>query len=233
MTNLETIHDTVLAACSNRLTLSPVTLKHPFPERPPRTLGLVKLDGKVFCSEKLQRLVLFTMQPPFFLKIYSTFIRPKIEYDLPVFSCEVVCMGSNKKMFLVDAHRTGGDGIKDHSSFFERLLAIRDRYPDLLRFRKVTGKGIQSVFSQAVCQVTIPPDMDSRAQELFSEYLAAYLDLVSAAEPLAGDDLQKITTEFEAYLKTVVEHDPGVKGNILLFGKRGGIERALDIFYGL
>ncbi|MCX8044103.1 MAG: phytochromobilin:ferredoxin oxidoreductase [Desulfobacterota bacterium] len=233
MENLESIHQEVLRICSNRLQLMPVTLKHPFPERPVRTLGLVKLDGQVFSSDKLQRIVLFTMQPPFYLKIYSTFIRPKLQYDLPVFSCEVVCMGSKKKMFLVDAHRTGGAGIKDYTPFFDRLIAIRDQFPDLMRFSKVTGKGIQSVFSKAVCQVTIPPEMDGRALELFSRYCVAYIDLIDAAEPLAGDDLKKIRSEFEAYLKTVIDHDPGMKGNIILFGKKGGIERALDIFYGL
>lgn len=233
MDTLEKIHDEVLRTCSGRLKLDPVALKHPLPERPIRTLGLVKLDGRVFSSEKLQRLVLFTMQPPFFLKIYSTFIRPKLRYDLPVFTCEVVRMGKGKKMFLVDAHRTGGAGIKDHTAFFDRLVAIRDRFPDLLRFSKVTGKGIQSIFSKAVCQVTIPPDMDGRALELFSLYLEAYLDLVQTSEPLEGALLEKIEAEFKAYLKTVVEHDPGVKGNIILFGRQSGIERALDIFYGM
>lgn len=233
MENLTHIHDAALKILEGRLPIAPVTLKHPFPERPVRTLGLVKLDGKVFCSGKLQRVVLFTMRPPLFLKIYSTFIRPKIEYDLPVFSCEVVCMGKGKKMFLVDAHRTGGAGIKDHGAFFERLTAIREGYADLMRFSKVTAKGIQSVFSNAVCQVTIPPDMDGRALQLFSEYLDAYLDLIADAEPLKGENLSKIQAEFDAYLKTVVEHDPGVKGNIVLFGRQGGIERALDIFYGI
>jgi len=97
----------------------------------------------------------------------------------------------------------------------------------------VTGKGIQSVFSNAVCQVTIPPDMDGRALSLFSGYLDAYLELVADARPLAGGELSKVREEFDAYLKTVVEHDPGVKGNIMLFGRQGGIERALDIFYGM
>jgi|GEM_PF-271036 len=233
MENLAGIHDTAMKILESRLSLAPVALKHPFPERPVRTLGLVKLDGRVFSAEKLRRIVLFTMRPPLFLKIYSTFIRPEIEYDLPVFSCEVVCMGAKKKMFLVDAHRAGGEGIRDHSAFFEKLIAVRDRYPDLLRFSKVTGKGIQSVFSNAVCQVTIPPDMDGRALSLFAEYLAAYLDLVAAAEPLEGAGLNKIKSEFDAYLKTVVDHDPGVKGNIVLFGRQGGVERALDIFYGI
>ena len=34
-------------------------------------------------------------------------------------------------------------------------------------------------------------------------------------------------------LETVVEHDPGVKGNIMFFGKKEGVERALDMFYGV
>jgi len=231
MKSLETIHGEALQILNKRLQLSPVMLKYPFPERPVRTLGLVKLDGKVFSSEKIQRLVLFTMRPPVYLKIYSTFIRPKIQYDLPVLSCEVVCMGG-KKMFLVDVHRAGGAGTNDYSEFFDKLVAIRQNYPDLLKYRKVTGKGIQSVFSKAVCQVTIPPEMDEQALQVFTAYLNAYLDLIDRAKPLEGAVLANIQKEFEAYLQTVVDHDPGVKGNIVLFGRKGGVERALDIFYG-
>jgi hypothetical protein len=39
--------------------------------------------------------------------------------------------------------------------------------------------------------------------------------------------------EFDTYLKTVIDHDPGVKKNIMFFGRQGDIERALDIFYGI
>lgn len=232
MKKLENIHEEALQILNKRLQLSPVALKHPFPERPVRTLGLVKLDGRVLSSEKIQRLVLFTMRPPVYLKIYSTFIRPKIQYDLPVFSCEVVCMGG-KKMFLVDVHRAGGAGEHDYSDFFDKLVTVRQNYPDLLRYRKVTGEGIQSIFSKAVCQVAIPAEMDEQALQIFTAYLNAYLDLIDRARPLEGPVLEKIQKEFETYLQTVVDHDPGVKGNIMLFGRQGGIERALDIFYGM
>jgi hypothetical protein len=29
----------------------------------------------------------------------------------------------------------------------------------------------------------------------------------------------------------VIDHDPGVKGYKMLFGKEGGVKRALDIFF--
>ncbi|MEI6125531.1 MAG: hypothetical protein WCQ99_03160, partial [Pseudomonadota bacterium] len=186
----------------------------------------------VFSSEKLLRIVCMRINLPFYLKIYSTFIRPKLEYDLPVFSCEVVCMGS-KKMFLVDAHTAGKGSGNEHADFFEGLLKIRGKYADLLKYQKVTGKGIQSVFSKAVCQVTIPGNMDERALQIFREYLNAYVALVDKARPLSGVALAALRKEFESYLKTVVDHDPGVKGNIMFFGRQGGVERALDIFYGM
>jgi hypothetical protein len=38
---------------------------------------------------------------------------------------------------------------------------------------------------------------------------------------------------YEEYLATIVEHDPGVRMYKLLFGKRGGEARALDIFFAV
>lgn len=232
MTTLRDIHTEAPAELKKHISLSPVNLKHPFPERPARTLGIVKLDGEVFCSEKFLRIVFLRIQLPVYFSVYSTFMRPKLQYDLPVFSCEVVCMGG-KKMFLVDAHKTGKNGTRTYADFFEKLTQIRAGYADLMKYRKVTGKEIQTVFSKAVCQVTIPRDLDQRALQLFKEYLDAYLALVAATAPLSGTALTEVQKEFDTYLQTVVEHDPGVKGNIMLFGKQGGVERALDIFYGM
>ncbi len=36
--------------------------------------------------------------------------------------------------------------------------------------------------------------------------------------------------EFDGYLKTVIEHDPGATGTIMFFGLKGGIERDPYIF---
>jgi hypothetical protein len=30
-----------------------------------------------------------------------------------------------------------------------------------------------------------------------------------------------------------VEHDPGIKGNKIFFGKEEGVKRALEMFYGI
>ena len=127
MKTLQDIHAEALSELRKRISLSPVSLKHPFPERPARALGLVKLDGEVFSSSKLQRIVFLRINLPFYFKVYSTFIRPKLEYNLPVFSCEVVCMGS-KKMFLVDSHAAGKGGGNEYADFFDGLEKIKGNY---------------------------------------------------------------------------------------------------------
>jgi hypothetical protein len=169
---------------------------------------------------------------PVFMKVFSTFISPRIEYDLPVFICEAVKLGS-KRIFIVDAHKGGAGGEKQYDDFFDRLLEIRGRYPELMKYEKIAAKGISSVNSKAACQVRIPCELDGQAISIFSEYFTAYLELIKTAEPLTGSALEKIKSSFDAYLQTVVDHDPGVKGNIIFFGRKEGIERALDIFYGV
>lgn len=230
MAGLKDIHPIALAELRKRFTLTPVSLKYPFPERPFRTLGLVKADGDVFSSEKFSRMVFFRLHLPVYMAVRSIFLRPRMEFDLPVFSCETVLLGK-KRMFIVDIHRTGESTGHDDTALFDRLVTIRDSYPDLLKKKTTAGGEIQSVFSRASCQVKITADLDEQALGLFRDYLGVFAGLVEKAVPLAGDALSEARQAFEGYLKTVVEHDPGVKGYKMLFGKEGGTDRALNIFF--
>jgi hypothetical protein len=230
MESLREIHPICLAELKKRFTLNPVPLKYPFPERPTRTLGLVKTDGDVFSSEKFSRVVFMRLHLPFYLAVRSIFLRPRMELDLPIFDCEIVITGK-KRMFILDIHRTGEIKGHDDSALFDRLIKIREQYPALLKNKTTPGGEIQSVFSKAACQVKITEAQDEQALSLFREYLEVFSEMVENATPLSGDALDKANQAFEGYLKTVVDHDPGVKGYKILFGKKGGVTRALNIFF--
>jgi len=232
MKGIKELQGAALSRMKQSMPLDPVRLKYPFPARPLRMLGLIKFSGEVYSSEKLTRAVLMQIRFPVFMTVYSTFLFPKIEYDLPVFICEAVELGS-KRVFIVDAHKGGAGGAKQYDDFYDRLLEIRGRYPELMQYQKIAAQGIQSVYSKAACQVRIPCQLDEQALSLFDEYLGAYLELLKTAEPLTGSARENIKASFDEYLKTVVDHDPGIKGNIIFFGRQEGIERALDIYYGV
>jgi hypothetical protein len=231
MASLRDIHPIVLAQLKKSFTLNPVPLKYPFPERPGRTVGLVRIDGEVFSSEKLSRVVLLRIDLPFYFAVRSTFVRARVELDLPVFSCEVVITGK-KITFMLDVHRPGKDGRHDDSALLDRLVKVRDKYPALLKERtSMVGDEIQSVLSKAACQAKITEDQSEDALAMCREYLGAFVDLLDKAAPLGGEQLERAKEDFEGYLKTVVDHDPGVKGYKMFFGEKGGVTRALDIFF--
>jgi hypothetical protein len=224
------IHPIALAELKKKFSLNPVALKHPFPDRPVRTLGLVKIDGEVFSSEKFSRAVFLRVSLPVYVTVRSTFLRPRMEFDLPVFSSDIVITGK-KRMFIVDIHRTGIKTEHDDSALFDKLIKIKERYPDLLA-NAVKQKGkIQSVFSRASCQVKITEDLDEQALSIFREYLGVFMEMVEKAEPLSGEVLEQARKAYEEYLKTIVDHDPGMQGYKLIFGKKGGIERSMNIHF--
>lgn len=231
MTDLMDIHHTVQAELHKRYRLEPVALKHPFPERPVRALGLMKIDGEVFSTDRLLRVVFIRPRLPVYFEVRSNFIRPRVEYDLPVFAGEIMRTGS-RKMLLVDIHRTGKTH-HDDSILFERMIAIRERYPELLQYEKKTGGKVQAVFSPGACQVTIPRELDNQAAAIYMEYLKLFCDMVDEAEPQSGDALAQTRAVFDAYLETIVDHDPGLKVWKMLFGKKGGVERSYDMHFGL
>jgi hypothetical protein len=232
MGSLRDIHSIALAELKKRFSLNNVALKYPFPERPKRLLGLVKVDGDVFSSERFSRVVMLRVSMSFLRTVYSLFVRPRIEFDLPVFSLETV-IGGKKTMFLLDVHRTGGGERPGDAELFDKLIKIREQYPYLMKNTTTVKGKIQSVFSRAVCLVNITEKEEVYALNLFKEYFTVYLEMVEKASPLAGDVLVQAKQAYEEYLKTIVEHDPGVRAYKMLFGKKGGEARALDIFFNL
>jgi len=230
MGSLRDIHAVALAEIKKRFSLNPVRLKYPFPERSIRTLGLVRVDGEVYSSEQFSRVVLMKIDLPFYMSVRSTFLRPRMELDLPVFTGEVVITGK-KRMVMFDIHRAGDEGQHDDNALFDRMIKIRDRYPLLLQKSGAVQGEIQSVFSRASLQARITEAQDDDATGIFREYLNVFLDLTQKTTPLAGEQLERAKNGFEKYLKTVVDHDPGVKGYKVLFGKESGVTRALDIFF--
>ncbi|MFC1591103.1 hypothetical protein ACFL43_01115 [Thermodesulfobacteriota bacterium] len=233
MANLNSVHSVFISELQKHITLAPVALKHSLPVRPLRTLGLIRLEGEVFTSEKLLRVVCLRISLPCYVQVFSTFIRPGIDYSLPVFSCEVIRLGS-KRVFILDIHETGDDHAeREETDFYNGLVSLRDRYTDLLAYQKqAPGEQIQGVRSKAACQLKIPQALDDQALDILKEYITAYAGLVKDTAPMSGADLEQSRKLFEEYLTTVVDHDPGVKGNIIFFGKSEGVARALDMFFG-
>ena len=168
---------------------------------------------------------------PVYLAVRSVFLRPRVELALPVFDCEILIMGK-KRIFMVDVQGKGESTGHDDSALYDKLIQIRERYPDLLKKKTVFGGNkIKSVLFKAVCEVKITEDEDEQASNIFRQYLEVYCEMVEKATPLSGDALDKAKQDFESYLKTLIDHDPGFKGYKLLFGKEGGVTRALDILF--
>jgi hypothetical protein len=229
MTDLMNIHTAAQEEIKKYFSLNPVKLKHPFPERPIRALGLMNINGEVFESDKFLRAVFIRPELPIYFAVRSMFIRPRVEYDLPVFAGEIMRTG-RKKMLIVDIHRTGKTH-HDDSELFEKMKKIRDKYPDLTKHTKKQKDKIQQVFSEASCQVILTPELEGRAESIFKEYLTLFCEMVKDAQPVSGEELKKTEAVFEDYLKTLVDHDPGVGIWKVLFGEKGGIERSMDMHF--
>jgi hypothetical protein len=230
MESLKEIYTIALPELKKRFTLDPIPLKYPFPERPLRTLGLVRTDGDVFSSEKFTRVLFLKIDFPVYLAVRSVFLRPRIELDLPAFDCEIVIMGK-KRIFLVDINKTEINTGYDNSALFDRLIKIKERYPALLKKAKKPRRAMQGVLSRAACLVKITEDEEDQALLIFREYLEVFAEMVEKATPLSKDALHQAKQAFERYLETLIDHDPGFQGYKMLFGKKGGETRALDLFF--
>ena len=228
---LKDIHLHFINKITSHYNLKEVSLKHPFPERPLRALGIIKIDGTVYESDKFMRVMVLTTN--FIVSSRcsrSIFLGPRSEFYLPIFSSETILMGT-KRAFLVDIHSTVRKVRWNALNIEERLLHIRSKYPELLA-KPLTLKGkINDIMSKAHCYVAVPPEHDEQALSLFNEYLDVFLELVDAAAPVSAENQTKADEDFDLYHQTVINHDPAVRLYSMLFGKIGGVERVNDLFF--
>ncbi len=228
---LKDIHTLFLEKVNSHYKLNKVPLKHPFPERPVRSLGILKIDGSVHESDKLMRImVIMTNVMASSRCTQSVFLGPRPELHLPIFSSETILMGS-KRAFLVDIHSTVCPERWNELNIEQRLLDIRSRYEELLA-QPLTMKGrINDIMSKAHLYVKMPPHLEGMALAIFEEYLDVFIELVDNAVPVVDDRQKRAVDDFERYHQTVMNHDPAVKLYSMLFGKRGGAERVDDLFF--
>ncbi len=228
---LRNIHSLFLEKIQKRYGLRPVRMKNPMPERPARGLGLIKMDGNLFESDKFMRVMVLTSGIAFTSRCTrSIFLGPRPELYLPIFSSETILMGE-KRAFLVDIHPTVRPARWGELALEPRMLAIRSRYAELVAEPVPLEGKINDIMSPAYIYVHVPPDRDAMALSFFNEYLDLYLEMVDRAVPVAGADRQKSGEDFERYHDTVINHDPAVKLYGKLFGEQGAIERVNDIFF--
>jgi hypothetical protein len=229
--HLKDIHLRFVDTISGRYNLHNISLKHPFPERPLRALGIIKIDGAVYESDKLMRVMVLTTN--FIVSSRCTrsiFIGPRPEYYLPIFSSETILMGT-KRAFLVDIHPTVRQARWNSLKIEERLFDIKSRYEELLSKPLALRGKINNIMSKAHCYVAVQPEQDVLALSLFNEYLNVFLELVDTATPVSSAERKMSYEDFEEYQQTVICHDPAVKLYTMLFGKTGGIERVNDLFF--
>jgi hypothetical protein len=231
MARLDDIHTIAHETLRARFRFRDTELKHPFPERPWRMLGLVKIDGVAGESEKLSRVLIMNTSIAAGLRgVRSVFVSPRAALDLPVFSSESILMGK-KRFFLVDVQRRGGYGRHDDSALYDRLNTIKNSYPELLKTTAELKGEIKKTCSPAFCYVQIQKHQDDAAISLFHDYLSVFCSMVESASPLSGSRLEQAQRDFDEYRNTVIAHDPAVKIYKKFFGDTGGLERAQQLFF--
>jgi len=223
------IHDKTFAELHRRYNLSGVDLKHPFPERPWRLLGLLKFDGEAYSSEQFVRALLLKTTLPFGAS-RSLLLCPRAEYNFPIFSNETILMGK-QLLFLVDVQQVFPVSGRSTGSLFDDLQEIRSQYQDLLEDpASVTGEIARS-FSPAAVYVRLDRACCIRAAELLHRYLLRYLDALDAVS--AGGGMPAGAQQaFDDYADLVINHDPAMRFLKRMFGAEGACERAYDMFFG-
>lgn len=162
---------------------------------------------------------------------------PSFEYDLPMLGIDLISLGKQRILSVIDMQPLHPD--QDYSDKYitrPEISSIRNKYPDLQG--KLSGKIYDdtSFFSSNMLfgRFTDESKLKPVVHEALQEYLGAYIDMVSSAEPnhdpKAMEVVKKRQTQYDIYS---AEKDPAVGLFDAYFGKEWSESFVHDFLFGL
>jgi len=200
---------------------------------PPRALKLIKMIPSRAKTEKLSTIISLDATVFGFMKMYTLLLAPRTGYNFPMLSFDVISIGKDRVFVLevIDPAHVPADYI---ASAYEKMRTLKEKVKDL---------------------PDIPPDMPwakkmtmnfsihTRADhtkeefflDLYKEYLATYLEMVTNASQLADEEQSKKVREgIRTYVDTLLEKGgPAVNVFKFLLGPEKQQEFVRGIMFGI
>ncbi|MEG3851087.1 phycoerythrobilin:ferredoxin oxidoreductase [Microcoleus sp. herbarium19] len=215
MTLYQPFLDEAIALLENRLDLQPYPIPEGF-ELKQATVGKGKNQEEIattsyaFSSPKLRQIRAAHVQGGSSLQVLNFVIFPHLNYDLPFFGADLVTLPGGHLIALDMQPLFGGDADYQ-AKYTAPIEQIFQAHQPHLPWGGDFPEEAKQFFSPAFLW-TRPKEtevVETRVFAAFKDYLAAYLDLVDRAEPIA--DSAKLDSILQAqlrYLRYRAEKDP-------------------------
>lgn len=163
-----------------------------------------------FQTSKLRQIRAAHVQGGTSLQVLNFVIFPRLNYDLPFFGADLVTLPGGH-LIALDMQPLFSQSMEYREKYTEPILPIFENHQQYLPWGGDFPEEAKPFFSPAFLW-TRPEEtavVENRVFAAFKDYLAAYLDLVEQAEPIAdSQDLAAIEAAQLRYIRYRAEKDP-------------------------
>ena len=213
--------------------LTPYPIKQEYQKiHPWKALKLVKFVIDSNEGERFKRLNTLDASLLLFMKMYTLFILPDYNYNLPMLSVDIIFMGGRRVFVIeiIDPARIKDDNLEKH---YNKLRTWKPQI-DALEKMEIEMEWAENAVTDFSIHSRADRTQDDFLFEVYQSYLGTYLEMAKNAEPISTEASKKVQEGMEWYVDTLLaKGGPAVNVFNYLLGPEKQKEYVRTVMFGV
>jgi len=163
--------------------------------------------------------------------MFTILFFPDYQYNVPIMSVDIIFMGGRRVFVIeiIDTAKIEDENIRAH---YAQMRSLRPKVAPL-RQKPVT-RWYKDIVTDFSIHAQEDRSKDDVLFEIYQEYLAAYLDMVRAAQPLNEELRATVQNSVKEYVDNLIgQGGPAVDLLVKLMGVEKQKEYVYTVMFGL
>ena len=199
--------------------------------KPWKAFGMFVNIADLKTGGKFRRVNTFESTLGFFMKMFTILFFPDYQYNVPIMSVDIIFMGGRRVFVIeiIDTAKIEDENIRAH---YTQMRALGPKVAPL-RQKPVT-RWYKDIITDFSIHAQEDRGKDDVLFEIYQAYLAAYLDMVRAAQPLNEELSATVRKSVKAYVDNLIgQGGPAVDLLVKLLGVSKQKEYVYTVMFGL
>ena len=199
--------------------------------KPWKAFGMFVNIADLKTGDKFRRVNAFESTLGFFMKMFTILFFPDYQYYVPIMSVDIIFMGGRRVFVIeiIDTAKIEDENIRAH---YAQMRSLRPKVAPL-RQKPVT-RWYKDIITDFSIHAQEDRSKDDVLFEIYQAYLAAYIDMVRAAQPLNEELRAKAQKSVKEYVDNLIgQGGPAVDVLVKLLGVSKQKEYVYTVMFGL
>ena len=199
---------------------------------PLKALKLLKFVITSQEGDKFKRLNTLDATMLLSMKMYTLFILPNYNYNLPMLSVDIVFAGGTRVFVIeiIDPAQIKDENLNAH---YEKMRALKTKIESLEKM-VVDMPWAEHVVTDFSIHRKADRTSDTLLFEIYKSYLGTYIEMAKNAEPISPGLSEKVQQGMEWYVNTLLEKGgPAVNVFNFLLGPEKQKEYVRTVMFGI